>query len=201
MSIGLRSIVRFGALLLLAGLTMAQSCKVAPAMPHRASVDQDHYVAGEPGTTLFRNGSGPTAWLAGCSVFSFEQSVDGEWQDRGQPFVCVWEGFAQPVGKGSTVVTSFSAPASSGLWRLNYPVGEGCGEGFTQSSCDTIFSVTTNVFTVDREPCPPQTFECRFAPAAPNFLCSDGESVGGPSGTCSRDPATGVCGYEFLVCP
>ena len=191
-------------LLVFAGFTTGQDCNPAPLPsppPHSASVDRDRYVAGEEGTTVFMNDSALTAWLAGCSAFNFEQRVEGRWQDRGPPFVCVWEGFAVPVAGGERVELSFSAPGSSGLWRLNYAVGENCEAGRPQRACENVFPIPTKLFTVEREPCLPEIFECRFVPAAPNYLCSDGESIGGPSGVCTRDPATGVCGYEFLVCP
>ena len=198
-----RSTLRLGILLLFAGFSTGQDCGPGVAGPslHAATVDMDQYVAGELGSTVFTGGAGPTAWLSGCSVFRFEQRVDGQWQDRGQPFECVWEGFALPVAAGEDVTSPFSAPANSGLWRLHYPVGEGCDATLPQSACDDVFPILTNVFTVEREPCPPATFECQFAPAAPNYLCPDGVNIGGPSDECTRDPSTGVCGYEFRVCP
>jgi uncharacterized protein YndB with AHSA1/START domain len=166
-----------------------------------AAVDRDHYAAGEEGVSVFTNDSQIPAWLAGCSPFNFEQRIDGQWEDRGPPFVCVWEGIAVPVAPGERVESRFSAPGRSGLWRLHYPVGLNCEADLPQSACEDIFSVRTKPFTVEREPCPPETFECRFVPAAPNYLCPDGEHIGGPSGVCTRDPESGVCGYEFLVCP
>ena len=166
-----------------------------------AAVDREHYVAGEAGTSVFANDSRIAASLAGCSTFNFEQRIDGQWEDRGAPFVCIWEGFALPVAPGETVESGFSAPGSSGLWRLHYPVGLNCEADLPLSACTDVFSTFTKPFAVEREPCPPETFECRFVPGAPNYLCPDGENIGGPSGVCTRDPATGVCGYEFLVCP
>jgi hypothetical protein len=200
----IRNVYRFAGLALVAAFSSAQSCGPSAAVPvaqHNASVDRDFYLAGAAGTTTFSNGAGPTAWLSGCSAFHFEQSVDGVWVDRGQPFECVWEGFAQPVPEGSVFESGFNAPTNSGLWRLNFAVGEGCDAGLPQSACDEIFPIVTNAFSVEREICAPTTFECRFAPAAPNFLCADGVSVGGPSGDCTLDPSTGVCGYEILACP
>lgn len=41
--------------------------------------------------------------------------------------------------------------------------------------------------------------ECGPAPGAPNFLCQDGVTVGGP-GPCERN-AEGVCGWTFVPCP
>jgi hypothetical protein len=166
-----------------------------------ASVDREHYVAGETGSTRFANDSSRTVWLSGCSIFRFEQRVEGRWEDRGPPFVCIWEGFAEPVPPGESSGTGFNAPEQSGVWRLRYPVGSGCRDDQPLSACSRISPIYTKPFVVEREPCAPETSECRFVPGAPNFLCPDGENFGGPSGTCTRDPSTGVCGYEFQVCP
>ncbi len=42
--------------------------------------------------------------------------------------------------------------------------------------------------------------ECGPAPGAPAILCADG-SIGGNTGNCLRDPASGSCGWEFRECP
>ena len=195
--------LRLGLLLLFAGFSTGQDCRPGsgPLPAYTADVDRAQYVAGQAGSSSLTNNTNSTAWLAGCAAFSFEQSVDGQWQDRDQPIVCVWEGFAQPVAGGASASFPFFAPGASGLWRIRYPVGEGCAANMPQRACDDVFPIFTDAFTVEREPCAPETPECRFLPAAPNFLCSDGVNCGGPSSVCTRDPATGVCGYEVRTCP
>ena len=42
--------------------------------------------------------------------------------------------------------------------------------------------------------------QCGPAPAAPNYLCSDGVNVGGP-GPCAWNASTKACGWQWLTCP
>ncbi|MBI4917509.1 MAG: hypothetical protein HY825_16840 [Acidobacteria bacterium] len=46
--------------------------------------------------------------------------------------------------------------------------------------------------------CPPE--ECGPALGMPAYVCADG-SLGGNTGRCLRDPATGTCGWEIRDCP
>ncbi|MDJ0789159.1 MAG: hypothetical protein QNK05_20320 [Myxococcota bacterium] len=165
--------------------------------------DRSLYTAGEDALARLHNGSPIPAWLPGCAPFELQRSLDGDWVDQGPPWVCIWEGLAVLVAPGSTLTTPFQAPADSGLYRLRYPVSLGCSPGLPLSQADCVReqSVFTDPFEVEREACEADEPGCRFVPLAPNFLCADGESVGGPSGVCTRDPGSGQCGYEFLECP
>jgi hypothetical protein len=61
----------------------------------------------------------------------------------------------------------------------------------------TYFSNACGCGCQDVAPCTSQ--ECGPAPAAPNYLCADGVTVGGP-GPCVRG-ADGVCGWTWVTCP
>lgn len=169
-----------------------------------AETDQSTYVAGSEGVATFTNGSRfVPAFLPGCAPFSIERSLGGSWVEQGPPWVCIWEGIAVLVDPQSSIDTPFAVPAASGRYRLRYDVSLGCTPGLPLSQADCLRerSVFTDPFQVEREACDPSEFGCRFLPGIPNYLCEDGESVGGPSGTCTRDPASGQCGYEILACP
>jgi len=169
-----------------------------------AETDQSLYVAGEAGTATFSNRSrAVTAYLPGCAPFTLERSLSGKWTEIGPPWVCVWEGIAVAVGPRSSLETPFTAPSASGRYRLRYDVSLGCNPGLplSQADCKRQQAVPTDPFEVERELCDPAEQGCQFVPLAPNFLCDDGVSVGGPAGVCTRDPASGQCGYEFLSCP
>lgn len=172
-------------------------------IPAAAETDSDIYTAGESGLATFRNLTKEPLFLPGCSPFVFEQSLDGLWEFVGPPFVCVWEGFAVAIGEDERDETWFVAPNESGFYRLRYDYSLGCEPDLplSQANCASEAVVYSNEFEVERELCEPTQFGCRFVPAAPNFLCPDGVNISGPSEECTRDPASGVCGYEFLSCP
>lgn len=190
----LRWVVRGSELVLAAVLFLSTGC---------AETDRDLYTAFEPAVATFRNPlEAIPVYLPGCSPFVIERSLEGAWINVGPPFVCFWEGFAVPVGMNGSLETSFHAPTDTGIYRLRYAIGAHCAPDLplSQAGCQFESFVRSNEFEVERELCDPDEFGCRFVPGAPNFLCSDGEHVGGPAEECTRDPS-GACGYEILSCP
>jgi hypothetical protein len=115
----------------------------------------------------------------------------------------VWEGIAQEVAAKEIIETPFQAPAHSGQYRLNYFVNASCDPGMSliQAGCKIEDIPSMTEFEVERELCEVSEHACQFTPAAPNYLCDDGVSLGGPANQCTREPSTGECGYELLSCP
>jgi hypothetical protein len=165
--------------------------------------DQKLYAAAAPGIASFGHWASETLYLGGCAPFVVERRIDGAWVDVGPPFHCVWDGIAVAVEPDERIETPFDAPSDSGSYRLRYEYGARCqpGRPLHDAKCEFRSSAFSNTFEVEREICDANEPECRFVPAAPNYLCDDGEHFGGPSGQCTRDPSSGRCGYEFLRCP
>jgi hypothetical protein len=102
----------------------------------------------------FRNGSGVTVYLDGCSHFQYEKQAGAKWVPQGPAAVCVWEGFARPVPPGGVVREPFEA-REPGTWRLRYPVGFGCSETapLREGDCKRIVEVESNAFAVAGSGC------------------------------------------------
>lgn len=184
----------------------ASSSDISPAttsVTAIAETDSDIYSAADSAIATFRNLGHETLYLPGCSPFVFEQSLDGTWGFVGQPLVCFWEGFAVAIGANEIDEFEFMVPNVSGIYRLRYDYSSGCEPDLplSQANCEAQAVAYSNEFEVERELCDPAEFNCQFVPGAPNFLCADGVNFAGPSGECTRDPASGVCGYEILHCP
>ena len=162
--------------------------------------DRDRYAVRDVGTAAFHNVLSTPAYLGGCSVYAFQRFAGDAWRDRGPGVVCVWEGFAHPVELGESVRFEFYAPDEPGLWRLRVDVGLGCSPDGPLSSetCSALFVANSEPFEVQAL-CEPQ--ECGPMLGMPNILCSDGETVAGPTDRCLRDLETGVCGWEVTSCP
>jgi hypothetical protein len=162
--------------------------------------DRDRYAVGDVGTVSFHNRLSSTAYLDGCSVFAFQRLKGDAWHDRGPGVVCVWEGFARPVEPGESVHIEFFAPDEPGVWRLRVDVGLGCSPDgpLSREACSRLFAAHSEPFEV-QSLCEPR--ECGPMLGMPNILCSDGESVGGPTDRCLRDLETGSCGWEIASCP
>ena len=182
------------ALLIVPALLAASGC---------ARTDADLYTAGDAGEATFHNFLTETLYLSGCAPFVFERSLDGDWVDQGPPFHCIWEGIAVPVAQEERIKTPFDAPYDSGIYRLRYDVGARCQPDvpLSQAQCEVRNEVVSDEFEVERELCDASEPDCRHVPAAPNILCEDGVHFAGPAAECTRDPASGRCGYEFLRCP
>lgn len=166
--------------------------------------DRSLYTAGDPGTATLTNRLNVPLSLAGCAPFVFERSLDGDWLDLGPPYLCFWEGIALSVNPKESVETAFDAPADSGRYRLRFDAAAICEPGLplSQAKCAIPdLALYSAPFEVERELCDGSEEGCRFVPAAPNFLCEDGEHIAGPASECTRDPSTQQCGYEFLDCP
>ena len=71
-------------------------------------------------------------------------------------------------------------------------------EPLSEESCRAINPVYSAPFSVAGV-CDPA--ECGPPLGMPNWLCPDGESIGGPTDRCLSDPDTGVCGWEIADCP
>jgi hypothetical protein len=92
------------------------------------TLDKNSYMAGDSGTATLTNKNPVTAYLAGCSQFSYEKLVDGAWTDQGPAVVCVWEGNVAPVAPGGSYESAFTVK-DDGTWRLRYLIAFGCTEG------------------------------------------------------------------------
>jgi hypothetical protein len=162
--------------------------------------DRDRYAAGDLGTGFFHNLLSTTVYLPGCSLYEFQRFAGDAWRDRGPGVVCVWEGFARPVESGESVRFGFHVPDESGLWRLRVHVGIGCSPDgpVSTEACSRSFVADSEPFEVQAL-CEPR--ECGPMLAMPNILCSDGETVAGPTDRCLRDLQTGACGWEVASCP
>ena len=165
-----------------------------------ASTDRPSYAPSDAGSATFRNDSDVTAWLEGCSAYSFEQRFDGRWQDAGPAVVCVWEGLARPVPPAESLTLPLLAPDEPGTWRLRYSAAVDCEPDLplSQAECAWTAPVYTPAFTVG-EQCAPGA--CGPPLGMPNLLCPDGQSVAGPTGRCLRDPESDLCGWEIAECP
>jgi hypothetical protein len=105
------------------------------------TLDTNSYTAGDSGTATLANKSLVTAYLPGCSQFSYEKKIGGQWTDQGPAVVCVWEGTVVPVAAGSSHESAFTA-RKAGIWRLRYLVAFGCTEGKPLSEADCAARIT-----------------------------------------------------------
>ena len=84
------------------------------------TLDKESYTAGDNGTATLGNKGPVTAYLPGCSQFSYEKLVDGTWTDQGPAVVCVWEGNVVPVAAGARtsrrLPQKMPVPGGSGTW-------------------------------------------------------------------------------------
>jgi len=113
------------------------------------TLDNDSYTAGDNGTATLNNKSPVTAYLPGCSQFSYEKLVDGQWTDQGPAVVCVWEGNVIPVAPAGSYVSAFTAK-DAGTWRLRYLVAFGCTEGkpMSEANCQAQINIYSQEFQV-----------------------------------------------------
>jgi hypothetical protein len=113
------------------------------------TLDKDSYSAGDNGSAALANKGPVTAYLPGCSQFSYEKLVDGQWTDQGPSVVCVWEGNVVPVAAGGSHELAFTAK-DDGFWRLRYLVAFGCTEGkpLSQANCASQITIYSPEFQV-----------------------------------------------------
>lgn len=187
-----RSLVFLGALLL------AVAC---------AETDRESYPAGASGSVEFRNLTRASLYLAGCSHFDYEKQIGDKWVSQGPSVVCVWEGFAQKVASGASVMEPIEA-REPGRWRLRYPVGVGCSSTapLSEAHCRAVGSITSNEFEVLDSGCVvsgcsgqvcadrPYVTTCEWLP---EYACYQKARCGrfGPGGTCGWEPTP-----ELLAC-
>lgn len=185
------------AILLLAGMACS------------ASTDRAAYATHDTGTTSFRNDSETTAWLEGCSAYSFERlagpiepgtGTPERWQNEGPAVVCFWEGLARAVGPAKSLTLDLIVPGEPGIWRLRYQTALGCDpeRPLTQADCERMGPIYTPVFTVEAR-CAPEA--CGPPLGLANILCPDRESLAGPTGRCLLDIESDLCGWEIAECP
>jgi hypothetical protein len=163
------------------------------------TLDKESYSAGDSGTATLTNKNPVTAYLPGCSQFSYEKLVDGTWTDQGPAVVCVWEGNVVPVAAGSAHEAAFTAKAT-GSWRLRYLVAFGCTEGkpLSEADCSSQITIYSPEFQVSGSA--PETGCVESGGIVKSSLCC--RSSGDFPNTC----AVGACGcapaysHEVSVC-
>lgn len=130
-----------GSLALLAGAVIFLFALAGCKNNFTVTLDKDSYTAKDNGTATLTNKGPVTAFLPGCSQFSYEKLVDGQWIDQGPNVVCVWEGNVVPVAAGSSHESAFTAK-DAGSWRLRYLVAFGCTEGKPMSEANCTAQIT-----------------------------------------------------------
>jgi hypothetical protein len=138
-----------GRLALLAGAVIFLCALAGCENSFTVTLDKDSYTAGDKGTATLDNKGPVTAYLPGCSQFSYEKQVAGQWTDQGPAVVCVWEGNVVPVAAGSSHESAFTAK-EAGIWRLRYLVAFGCTEGkpMSEADCKTQITIYSPQFLV-----------------------------------------------------
>lgn len=113
------------------------------------ATDRDRYEVGESGTATLHNGLTSPLYLGGCNHFDYQKQIGDDWVSQGSDLACVWEGTAQPVAPGASVVDPIVA-REPGTWRLRYPVGSGCSDAAPLASehCALVTEITSNEFEV-----------------------------------------------------
>jgi len=111
-----------GSLVLLTGAVIFLCALAGCNNSFTVTLDKDSYTDGDNSTATLTNKGPVTAYLPGCSQFSYEKLVDGQWTDQGPGVVCVWEGNVVPVAAGSSHVSAFTAKDAS-FWRLRGSMG------------------------------------------------------------------------------
>lgn len=180
---------------------LALAAAVALLAACTPTTDRERYEVGDAGTVTFANQlRSTTLYLGGCGHFDYEKRVGRRWVPQPPDFVCVWEGYAQPVPPGGVVVDDFVA-RDPGVWRLRYRVGIGCSDDEPLGRCASVQSVASNEFTVIATEvggcvvtgCSSQV--CAEDPVAttcevlPHYACYR-------DATCGRFGDSGACGWE-----
>jgi hypothetical protein len=124
-----------GTLVLLASTVIFLCASIGCDTNVTVTLDTTSYSEGDNGTATLHNKAAATAYLPGCSQFSYEKLVDGQWTDQGPNVVCVWEGIVVPVAPSDSYASAFIAK-NAGTWRLRYLVAFGCTEGKPMSTAD-----------------------------------------------------------------
>ena len=130
-----------GSLALLAGAVIFLCAFAGCKNNFTVTLDKGSYTAGDNGIATLSNKGTVTAYLPGCSQFSYEKLVAGQWTDQGPAVVCVWEGNVVPVAPGGSHESAFTAKAA-GIWRLRYLAAFGCTEGKPMSEADCKAQIT-----------------------------------------------------------
>lgn len=180
-------------------IRIAMSLGAAFLLACTAQTDRDHYAAGETGIVAFENLADDTVYLGGCSHFDYEKQIDGKWVSQGPDIACVWEGFAEPVPPGASVVDPILA-REPGTWRLRYPIGVDCATAtpLSERHCRDVGAIVSNPFEVHASDCVVTGCSgqlCAEEPVAstcewlPQYACYQ-------SARCGRFGAGGSCAWE-----
>jgi eight-cysteine-cluster-containing protein len=169
------------------------------------ATDRDVYETGASGSATFANGlAAATLYLGGCGHFEYEKREGDDWVSQGGDLTCVWEGFAEPVAPGESVVDPITA-RGPGTWRLRYPVGLGCSASEPLSSCERVQEIASNEFEVVAASCVVtgcSSHVCAAEPVAttceylPHYACYRDARCGsyGPHGTCGWEMTPELAG-------
>lgn len=109
----------------------------APTGYVSVTVDKSDYTTDENIAAMVTSTLSESAFLGGCSVFSWEKLENGAWVNKGSNHVCFWEGIAvelQPNGTHSETLNR-----AAGTWRLLVGYATGCtpGQPLSQANCTT----------------------------------------------------------------
>jgi hypothetical protein len=128
-----------------AGGKSAQCCVPEVAL----LTDKTSYAAAEKVAASLVNNLSESAFLPGCSAFSWQKQVSGSWVDQGPDKVCFWEGYAFELKAGATFAESL-LPKGAGTFRLSASYGLGCtpGKPLSQASCKSTHKTVSEAFTV-----------------------------------------------------
>jgi hypothetical protein len=168
------------------GCPMGKSGKCClPALT--VTTDKTGYQVGAAVEATIDNQTSASAFFGGCSVFSWEKQVNGNWVNQGPDVVCFWEGNAVEVKAGATLVEQLNA-SKQGTFRLAAAYGIGCtpGEPLSQANCTATSTVYSAAFVVKM---------CKIGMPNPNAFCPDGKMV-------PVLDADGICteSYDCLPC-
>jgi len=152
------------------------------------TTDKKGYMQGQQVEATVHNNTQASIFLAGCSVFTWEQEVNGAWNDLGPEQVCFWEGYAKEVKAGATHTETLNLK-TPGTYRLAAGYGIGCkaGQPLSQAGC------TANG-TAQSDPFPIKNCMMLNMPN-PNAFCPTGKME-------PKYDSDGVCvtGYSCVPC-
>ena len=152
------------------------------------TTDKTGYLVGEAMTAVIKNDTNDSVFLSGCSVYGWEQEVNGSWVNQGPDKVCVWEGIAVELKAGDSMSETLYRNAE-GTYRLTAGYGIGCtaGKPMSQAGCKASGVAQSDPFKV--KSCP------MLSMPNPNAFCPDGKMV-------PKLDSDGICiaGYDCLPC-
>jgi|GEM_PF-5306124 hypothetical protein len=123
-------------------------CVLAPTGYVSVKTDKTDYTAGENIAATVTNTLSESAFLGGCSVFTWEKLENGAWVNKGSNHVCVWEGIAVELKPTGTHTESLAREV--GTWRLLVGYSTGCtpGQPMSQANCTASDQAKSDQITV-----------------------------------------------------